>query len=71
VRYASFVVRLWQPETADAPDGGLHGRIEHVQSGIGARVTCLDDVTAFIRERLLATARDEPEDEGSHGVQTK
>ena len=52
MRYASFVIRLWQPETTDPPPSNLRGRVEHVQGGTVVRVTDLDDVTAFIQECL-------------------
>ena len=65
MRYASFVVRLWQPETeADTPDRALHGRIEHVQSGRIVSVTCLEDITEFVREQLLAVLSSDEREPG-------
>jgi hypothetical protein len=50
MRYNSFVFRLWQREReGNTSDVGVHGRIEHVQSGVVARVADLDEITAFIR----------------------
>ncbi len=48
MRYSSFVIRLWQREDGEDPDGGIHGRIEHVQSDAVTTISCLDDVTAFL-----------------------
>ena len=56
MRYASFVLRLWQPEVSEADPMGraLHGRIEHVQTGRSVPVASWEDVTEFIREQLIA-----------------
>ena len=70
MRYASFMVRLWQPEMGTtSPDSALHGRIEHVQSGTVVTVTRLEDVTMFIREHLLGAGQDVDEEEGNDGDQ--
>jgi hypothetical protein len=61
VRYASFVVRIWQPEDTDVSGGDLRGRIEHVQSGAVGRLAHLDDVIVFISEWLSSM---EPDKEG-------
>ncbi len=62
MRYASFVIRLWQPEVNhDPPGSAWHGRIEHVQTGAAAHVTCMDDIAAFIQEQLLTTLSDKQE----------
>ena len=59
------MIRLWQPETADSSSSSLRGRIEHMQSGAVVRVTSLDDVTAFIQERLGAVLPAEDENQGN------
>jgi len=52
-QYLSFVIRLWLSKgEVGTPERGLHGRIEHVQSGSSAPVRSLDDVLAFVRTRL-------------------
>lgn len=59
MRYASFVIRLWNIEVDASPtNGGFRGRIEHVQSGDVRSVTHLDDVAAFIQERLVGAPGD-------------
>lgn len=63
MRYNSFVFRIWQTERAgNTSDVGVHGRIEHVQSGAIARVADLDEVTDFIRQCLDAAVLDGDED---------
>jgi hypothetical protein len=62
MRYASFVIRLWQIETDEsAADSGFRGRIEHVQSGAVVHAADLDDVLKFIRQRMTAVVPDAEE----------
>jgi hypothetical protein len=50
MRYASFLVRLWQSDADTAiSDGALRGGVEHVQSGTAVRVRCLEDLAEFFR----------------------
>ena len=66
MRYASFVIRLWQIETDGiAADSGFRGRIEHVQSGTVVHAADLDDVLKFIRQRMTAVAPDTDETRGN------
>jgi hypothetical protein len=64
MRYNSFVFRLWQTEReSNTSDESVHGRIEHIQSGVIARVADLDEITAFIRQCLDAIELDSDEDQ--------
>ena len=53
MRYASFIVRIWvSDEHLTSGELALRGQIEHVQSKVVTHLTCLEDVTAFIRKEV-------------------
>ena len=67
MRYASFIVRVWQSEADTAvSDDALRGGVEHVQSGIAVQVRCLEDLTAFFRKSLLNENSVEGADRGPY-----
>lgn len=53
MRYASFVIRLWLPDTRNVPESmEPRGSIEHVQSSRVVQITGLEKIPDSISELL-------------------
>jgi hypothetical protein len=60
LRYASFVIRLWLPDTPNHSEPvGLRGSIEHIQSGRVLQITDPEKIGPALLELLESTQRTE------------
>lgn len=68
MRYVSFVIRLWLPDSQSDPESmELRGSIEHVQSGMVVQITSLEIIPDSLSE-LLESRTEDGESEGPAGI---
>ena len=62
----TFVVQF-RPAPRRAPEGGSHGRVEHLVTGLAARFDTWRELRLFVERVLLDEGRPPPSGTDSHG----